>query len=104
MVVFFFVNYVCELLNLFCFMFLIELDRVVVLSFKFLVVLLVYVIFQSFSFYIFVQIVVINIFSMYYVQRMIQYQDGEERVDFFSEELGSEEFRLFFLMFSFISK
>lgn len=78
-----------------------ELDRAAALSSKLLAALPAHVTSQSFPSHILVQIVAINIFSMHHAQRMTQYQDGEERADSFSEELGSEELRSFSLMFSF---
>lgn len=86
------------------FYFLTELDRAAALSSKLLAALPAHVTSQSFPSHILVQIVAINIFSMHHAQRMTQYQDGEERADSFSEELGSEELRSFSLMFSFTSK
>lgn len=101
---FFLANHACELLNSPCFIFLTELDRAAALSSKLLAALPAHVTSQSFPSHILVQIVAINIFSMHHAQRMTQYQDGEERADSFSEELGSEELRSFSLMFSFTSK
>lgn len=101
---FFFANHACELLNSSCFIFSTELDRAAALSSKLLAALPAHVTSQSFPSHILVQIVAINIFSMHHAQRMTQYQDGEERADSFSEELGSEELRSFSLMFSFTSK